>query len=58
MCSLTCSTPVTTPQSAPARKLKPKHSHGSTPRRMSSAVTIAPRGIEPSTERSGKSRML
>lgn len=56
--SLTWRIPVQTPAAAPARKERMRQNHGSTPFVMAMAVTQHPRGKVPSTERSGKSRIL
>ena len=56
--SLTCSSPVTQPAAAPAAKAANSASQGFTPLRISMAETTPPRGTVPSTDRSGKSRML
>ena len=56
--SLTWIRPVMHPASSPAAKLKTKVRAGCTPFKISMAVTAAPIGNVPSTDRSGKSRIL
>ena len=58
MCSLTCMSPVRTPAAIPATKEITRLSQGSTPFRISTPLSTAPSGNVPSTDRSGKSRML
>ena len=54
----TCSRPVTQPAAAPTTNAARVASQGLSPRSISTAATVAPSGTVPSTDRSGKSRML
>ena len=56
--SFTCSRPVTQPAAAPTANAARVASQGLSPRSISTAATVAPSGTVPSTDRSGKSRML
>ena len=56
--SFTCKMPVTHPAAAPAKKEITRQSQGLTPFRINTPLTTAPNGMVPSTDKSGKSRML
>ena len=56
--NFTFKSPVTQPASAPTTKENRTHSQGLKPCKMSTPVNTAPNGTVPSTERSGKSKML
>ena len=58
MRSFTCISPVRTPAAIPAANEITRHSQGSTPWIISTPLSTAPNGNVPSTDRSGKSRIL
>ena len=58
MRSLTCMIPVSTPAAIPAANEIIRQSQGSTPWIIRTPLSTAPSGNVPSTDRSGKSRIL